>query len=109
MESTSGAISDAGDDEEMQPLRDGDATTTDDANDDAAQAEWDRTRVAEAGDGTVPATATGRDPDEIPDPEDEVPFEDLPAPGAEPDTQGDEPVDAELGEEGQGDLAPEDL
>ncbi|WP_435748543.1 hypothetical protein [Microbacterium sp. PMB16] len=27
---------------------------------------------------------------------------------AQPETQGDEPLDAELGEDGQGDLAPED-
>lgn len=26
----------------------------------------------------------------------------------QPDTQGDDPIDAELGEDGQGDLAPED-
>jgi len=29
--------------------------------------------------------------------------------GDQPDTQGDDPLVAELGEEGQGDLAPEDL
>lgn len=28
---------------------------------------------------------------------------------AQPDTQGEEPLDAELGPDGQGDLAPEDL
>ena len=28
---------------------------------------------------------------------------------AQPDTQGDEPLEAELGDDGQGDLAPEDL
>lgn len=28
---------------------------------------------------------------------------------AQPDTQGEDPLEAELGEEGQGDLAPEDL
>lgn len=28
---------------------------------------------------------------------------------AQPDSQGDEPLDAELGPDGQGDLAPEDL
>jgi hypothetical protein len=28
---------------------------------------------------------------------------------AQPDTQGDEPLDADLGPDGQGDLAPEDM
>ncbi|MDH6182411.1 hypothetical protein M2152_002593 [Microbacteriaceae bacterium SG_E_30_P1] len=28
---------------------------------------------------------------------------------AQPDTQGEDPLEAELGEDGQGDLAPEDL
>lgn len=32
----------------------------------------------------------------------------LPADLEQPETQGDEPLEAELGEDGQGDLAPED-
>lgn len=44
-----------------------------------------------------------------PDPGDEIPFEDLHDQAAQPETQGDEPVSAELGEDGQGDVAPEDL
>ena len=39
----------------------------------------------------------------------EIPLTDLPSDQEQPESQGDEPVEAELGEEGQGDLAPEDL
>jgi len=55
------------------------------------------------------ATATGADPGEIPADDDDVPAEDLPRVTAQPETQGDSPLEAELGEDGQGDLAPEDL
>lgn len=34
--------------------------------------------------------------------------ETFPTDTSQPETQGDEPLDAELGEDGQGDLAPED-
>lgn len=76
---------------------------------DPAQEEWERTQAIDEGREPDLATATGRDPDEIPDPEDEIPFEDLHDQAAQPETQGDEPVSAELGEDGQGDVAPEDL
>jgi hypothetical protein len=109
MESTPDAVSDAGGDEEIQPLRDGDATTTANPADDPAQAEWDATTAADEGRDEATQTATGRDPDEIPDADDEIPFDDLHSSGAQPETQDDDPVAAELGEDGQGDLAPEDL
>lgn len=39
----------------------------------------------------------------------DIPPADLPDESVQPETQGTEPVDAELGDDGQGDLAPEDL
>ena len=45
----------------------------------------------------------------IPEDLDEVPATDLPPESALPETQGLSPLEAELGEEGEGDLAPEDL
>ncbi|CAI9387050.1 hypothetical protein MICABA_00739 [Microbacterium sp. T2.11-28] len=39
----------------------------------------------------------------------DIPSADLPGDAFQPETQGADPVDAELGEDGQGDLAPEDL
>lgn len=39
----------------------------------------------------------------------DIPTTDLPDETAQPETQGTEPIDAELGDDGQGDLAPEDL
>ncbi|MFC4137453.1 MULTISPECIES: sugar ABC transporter ATPase [unclassified Microbacterium] len=91
--------------EEIRPLRDADATTRSDPESDPAQREWEDAGSAE----DEAATATGRDPDEIPDPEDEIPAEDLPRPEAQPETQGADPEVAELGEDGQGDISPEDL
>lgn len=112
MDSTPDAISDAGEDEQVQPLRDRDATATADPADDPAQAEWDQTTAVDEGaneDGPDPATATGRDPAEIPDPADEIPAEDLHGSAAQPESQGEDPLIADLGEEGEGDLSPEDL
>ena len=109
MESTPDAVFAAGEDEPMQPLRDEDTTSTADPADDPAQAEWERTQAIDEGSDLENATATGRDPAEISDPEDEIPAEDLPGAGSQPETQGGAPVSAELGEEGQGDLSPEDL
>lgn len=93
----------------LQPLRDGDATSTADPADDPAQVEWDRTTLADEGVATDADTATGADPAEIPDDADEVPRDDLVPEEAQPETQGESPFEAELGDEGQGDLAPEDL
>lgn len=109
MESTPDAVSDAGGDEQIQPLRDEDATTTGDPDRDPAQAEWERTQALDEGREVDVDTATGRDPDEIPDADDEIPFEDLHSSATQPETQDEDPVTAELGEEGQGDLSPEDL
>ena len=95
-----------------QPLRDGDTTTEADPRDDPAQAEWERTEALDDGasaDELDTATATGRDPDEIPDPDDEVPADDLPVSGPQPESQGEDPVLADLGDEGQGDLGPGDV
>jgi len=50
---------------------------------------------------TDSALPTGGDAD--------IPPADLPDEALQPETQGSDPVDAELGEDGQGDLAPEDL
>ena len=95
-----------------QPLRDGDATAEADPSDDPAQAEWERTEALDDGattDELDAATATGRDPDEIPDPDDQVPAEDLPGSAPQPESQGGDPVLVDLGEDGQGDLGPGDL
>lgn len=92
-----------------QPLKDRDTTID---PDDAAQAEWDRTSAIDAGASEADldtATATGDDPAQIPADDDEIPATDLPTELDQPDTQGDSPSIAELGEDGQGDLAPEDL
>ena len=94
----------------VQPLRDGDAAAPADPSDDPSQAEWGRTEAIEGGDEDLAAsTATGRDPAEIPDAADEVLSEDLPAPELQPESQGDDPVIAELGEDGEGDLSPVDV
>jgi hypothetical protein len=97
---------------DAQPLRDGDTSLEADPQQDPAQVEWDRTTALD--EGATPEeldaqTATGADPAMIPDDLDEIPAEDLPGRGVQPESQGLSPVDAELGEEGQGDLAPEDL
>ena len=95
-----------------QPLRDGDATTEADPRNDPAQAEWERTEALD--EGATPeeldaTTAPGRDPDEIPGPADQVPAADLPGSAPQPESQGEHPVLADLGEEGQGDLGPGDV
>lgn len=100
------------DDTAMQALRDNDASIEADPALDPAQAEWDRTTALD--EGADPAdfgldTQTGADPDEIPGDDDQIPASDLPTDEMQPDTQGDDPLEAELGEDGQGDLSPEDL
>ncbi|MDP3953032.1 sugar ABC transporter ATPase [Microbacterium sp.] len=100
-----------GDPESVQPLRDRDATALEDPAEDPAQAEWDRTEAIDEGaseDDLDVTTATGRDPDEIPSADDEVPAEDLHGSNSQPESQGQDPVIADLGDEGEGDLAPED-
>lgn len=71
---------------------------------DAAQAEWEGTAQEES-----EPTATGDDPAQIPADDDQIPAADLPGYQDQPETQGDDPIVAELGEDGNGDLAPEDL
>ncbi|GGD85954.1 sugar ABC transporter ATPase [Microbacterium murale] len=98
------------DPDNMQPLRDRDATAPEDSADDPAQAEWDRTEALDEGasEDVDMATATGRDPDEISAADDEIPAEDLHGSNSQPESQGEDPVIADLGDEGEGDLAPED-
>jgi hypothetical protein len=96
----------------VQPLRDADATSTADSSADPAQAEWERTEARDRGasvDELEEPTATGGDPDEIPSSDDEVPAEDLPGPGLQPESQGEDPTTADLGDDGQGDLGPGDV
>ncbi len=94
-----------------QPLRDGDASVISDPAADPAQAEWDRTTALDAGadpDDLDPATATGADPAELRGDDADIPAEDLPSAARQPESQGEDPAIADLGEDGQGDLAPED-
>lgn len=103
-----GETGDAG----VQPLRDGDTSIEPDAAADPAQAEWDATTALDEGaepDDIDAATATGADPAEIPAPDDDIPAQDLRPASAQPESQGDDPTLAALGEDGQGDIAPEDL
>ena len=96
----------------IQPLRDTDTSIEPDPTVDPAQAEWDRTTALDEGaepEDLDPVTLTGADPAEIPGDDDQIPAYDLPTEAMQPDTQGDTPIEAELGEDGQGDLAPEDL
>lgn len=109
-DSSSDAVLGTGD-PALQPLRDGDTSIEPDPTRDPAQAEWDRTAARDEGvaDDFAGRTATGDDPAHIPSDDDEIPAEDLPRRFEQPETQGVEPTLAELGEEGQGDLSPEDL
>jgi hypothetical protein len=87
----------------IQPLRDNDTSIEPDPTLDPAQAEWDRTAAIDEGispDDLHEGTRTG---------DDQIPATDLPGWEVQPETQGTDPVEAELGDEGQGDLAPEDL
>jgi len=96
----------------IQPLRDGDTSIEPDPALDPAQAEWDRTTALDEGadpEDLDPVTLTGADPAEIPGDDDEIPAFDLPSEAVQPDTQGESPIEAELGEDGQGDLGPGDL
>lgn len=97
---------------DVQPLRDGDTSIEPDPALDPAQAEWDATTALDAGadpDDLAPTTATGADPAELGAEDTEIPREDLHAEATGTDSQGEDPGVVELGEDGQGDLAPEDL
>ena len=96
----------------LQPLRDGDTSIEADPDQDPAQVEWDRTTALDEGAAREDLdidTATGDDPAQLPADDDDIPATDLPASAMQPETQGVDPLDAELGEDGQGDLSPEDL
>ena len=96
----------------IQPLRDRDTSIEPDPTLDPAQAEWDRTTALDEGadpDDLDAATATGDDPAHLRSDEDQVPGADMPGESLQPESQGLSPEAVELGEEGQGDLAPEDL
>ena len=116
-----------------QRLSGDDTTVTQDPDRDAAQSEWDRTTALDdaldagaiisatdigaasdlgaAGNlPDLPATATGDDPAQIAADDDDIPAADLPSTQAQPESQGsDDLTIEELGEDGQGDLAPEDV
>lgn len=96
----------------VQPLRDGDTSIEPDPALDPAQAEWDATTARDEGAepaDLAPATATGADPAEIAADDSDIPLEDVHPESTGTDSQGEDPGVVELGEEGQGDLAPEDL
>lgn len=99
-----------------QPLRDGDATSEADPALDPAQREWDRTEALDDAldAGLDPAeldteTATSDDPAHMPSDDDEIPAADLPGSAVQPESQGLDPVVAELGEDGEGDISDVDL
>lgn len=97
--------------DEVQPLRDGEATSFGDPQDDPAQAEWDRTEALDDGasaDDLDATPAMGRDPDELPA-ADEISGADPPGRELQPESQADDPLIAELGEDGEGDLSPGDV
>ncbi|WP_417511176.1 hypothetical protein [Microbacterium sp.] len=57
---------------------------------------------------STPDSGTDADNDEMPR-LGEIPEEDMPSTSEQPETQGEDPVTAELGEQGEGDLSPEDV
>jgi len=93
----------------IQPLQGRDTTIEPDPARDPAQADWDRTDAADAGADLDVETRTGADPAELPADDDDIPATDLPAGAAQPETQGEDPLVADLGADGEGDVAPEDL
>jgi len=92
-----------------QSLGDRDSSVETDANVDPAQAEWERTTALDEGRTSEEDVAAASSLEAAGDDRDEIPVQDLPDSAAQPETQGVDPEVAELGEEGQGDLAPEDL
>lgn len=93
----------------VQPLRDQDTSIEPDPAADPAQAEWDATTAQEAGEDADIATATGADPAEVPADDDDIPASDIHPDLDLPETQGVDPLESELGDDGQGELTPEDL
>ena len=90
------------------PLGDSDASITPGAID-PAQEEWDGL-ISESGEPLVEsATATGDDPAQIAADDDDIPAEDIRAGFEQPESQGADPLIADIGEDGEGDLSPEDI
>ncbi|QBE49524.1 sugar ABC transporter ATPase [Leucobacter triazinivorans] len=115
MESTPNVPSDETGPEELAPLGDRDATATEPAADDPAQREWEA--AAPLDDAGADASDAASAPAPIPAPgsdvaaggdQSEVPAADLPTSESQPESQGEDPVVAELGDDGEGDLAPGD-
>lgn len=94
--------------EQMPSFDERNTSVSRDPFEDPAQAEWDSTDPSLDPDATGETTGTGADPAEIPDDEDEIPFDDLPGTQAQPESQGEDPDLIDLGPEGQGDISPED-
>lgn len=112
MSTSNGDSEIASDATSIQPLLDDDTSIEPDPTIDPAQAEWDRTTALDEGadpEDLDPVTLTGADPAELPHEDDQIPAYDLPTDAMQPETQGEDPIEAELGDDGQGDLAPEDL
>lgn len=92
-----------------------DTSVIQDPTEDPAQKEWDRTQApdensssSDAKSNDTDASATELSPDEVEVDDTQIPLEDLPTSRVQPETQGEDPVIAELGEEGEGDLGPGD-
>jgi hypothetical protein len=93
----------------VQPTSEGEATSYADPSDDPAQAEWERTEALDAGEDVDADTATGADPDEIESDEDQIPRIDQPDSDLQPESQDEDPLIVDLGEDGEGDLGPNDV
>lgn len=106
MEPTPDGLTEVNDFDEVQPIRDTDATTMDDPTADAAQAEWEREAALDGttieDDRVLPAPRTDSAEAGTDEPIDRTGDEAL------PESQGDAPLLADLGEDGEGDLSPED-
>lgn len=104
-----GMTDDAGSSVPHQPLSDNDTSMAPNPDADPAQAEWDGRLIETGAPLAEPATATGADPAEIPADDDDIPATDVRAGLDQPESQGESPLIADLGDEGEGDLSPEDL
>ncbi|WP_458042130.1 MULTISPECIES: sugar ABC transporter ATPase [Bacteria] len=104
-----GMTDDAGTSVPHQPLSDNGTSMAPNPDADPAQAEWDGRLIETRAPLAEPATATGADPAEIPADDDDIPATDVRAGLDQPESQGESPLIADLGDEGEGDLSPEDL
>ena len=104
------SMSDAGN--EDRGVDDAEATAPDGTVEDPAQAQWERTEAVEEGasqEELDATTATGRDPDEFAAADDVIPGSEPHGVEPQPESQGDEILLAEMGEDGEGDISPEDV